>query len=134
MSEWRPYLRSQPRTWWAQSPYRAYTIRELCGVALAVYAVILLIGLTCLARGPQAFEAFRQFLASSWSLLIHLSLLAAACWHVWSWFQILPKTMPKLVWHGKLIRQATITGLALLVAIGCSVVLVLSAVVVGSWS
>jgi fumarate reductase subunit C len=133
MSERRPYLRAQPRYWWARSPYRAYTIRELCGVALAIYASILLVGLICLARGPEAYEAYRQFLASPWSLLIHLVLLASILWHVWTWFQILPKTMPKLVWHGTLVRQTTMTWVAMLLAGVCSFLLLASAAVVGAW-
>lgn len=134
MSERRPYLRAQPRYWWVQRPYRAYTVRELCGVVLAIYALILLVGLICLARGPQAYESYRQFLASPWSLLIHLVLLAVALWHVWTWFQILPKTMPKLVWHGTPVPQTTMTIVAVLLAVVCSVLLLALAVVVGAWT
>ena len=132
MSESRPYLRAQPRHWWAHSPYRAYTIRELSGVALALYAAILLAGLVCLARGSGAFEAYRQFLASPLSLLVHLLLLAAAIWHMWTWFQILPKTMPKLVWRGKLIRQDVMSRTATLVAVACSIALLALFVIVGA--
>jgi fumarate reductase subunit C len=134
MSERRPFLRTQPRFWWAHPPYRAYTIRELCGVALAFYATILLVGLICLLRGPQSFEVYRQFLAGPWSLLIHLALLAAALWHMWTWFKILPKTMPKLVWRGKLVSQAMMTRVATLLAVACSVALLLLAVAVGGRS
>ncbi len=134
MSERRPYVRPQPRTWWAHPPYRAYTIRELCGVALALYAAVLLAGLICLARGPESYGTFRHFLASPWSLLIHLLLLAAALWHMWTWFQILPKTLPKLVWRGKLIPQHLMTSVATALAAGCSVLLVVLVVVIGAWS
>lgn len=132
MSERRPYLRPQPRHWWAHRPYRAYTIREMSGVALALYAAILLAGLVCLVRGPEAFESYRRFLASPLSLIIHLLLLCAAIWHMWTWFQILPKTMPKLVWRGKLVRQDLMTGAATLVAVGCSIVLLALFAVVGA--
>jgi fumarate reductase subunit C len=132
MSERRPYLRAQPRYWWAQPPYRAYTVRELCGVVLAVYALILLAGLICLARGPEAYGSYRQFLTSPWSVLVHLVLLAAVLWHVWTWFQILPKTMPKLVWHGSPVRQATMTTLAILLAFVCSVLLLASVAILGA--
>ncbi len=133
MSELRPYLRAQPRYWWAQAPYRAYTIRELCGVVLAIYAAILLAGLIFLARGPEAYEAYRQFLASPWSLLIHLVLLVATLWHAWTWFQILPKTMPKLMRRGTPVRQSTMTKAAMLLAVVCSILLLASAAVVGAW-
>ena len=77
MSERRPFHRPQPRYWWARRPYLAYTLRELTGVAVALYGAILLAGLVCLWRGPQAFDVYRQVLASGWSLLVHLVLLAA---------------------------------------------------------
>jgi len=134
MTEWRPYLRVQPRTWWAQSPYRAYTIRELCGVALALYAAILLAGLICLARGPEWYDGYRRVMASSWFLLIHLLLLGAALWHSWTWFQILPKTMPRLVWRGKHVRQAAIASAALLLAVLCSGLVLVTVILVGSRS
>jgi fumarate reductase subunit C len=134
MSERRPYLRAQPRCWWAQPPYRAYTVRELCGVVLAIYAAILLAGLICLACGPDAYEGYRHFLASPWSLSIHLVLLAAMLWHAWTWFQILPKTMPKLKWHGTLVPQATMTRVATMLAVICSILLLASAAFVGAWT
>jgi len=133
MSESRPYLRAQPRHWWAHAPYRAYTIRELSGVALAFYAAILLAGLVSLTRGPAAFESYRQFLASPLSLLIHLLLLTAAVWHMWTWFQILPKTMPKLVWRGRLIRQDMMSLTATAVAIASSLFLLALFVIVGAY-
>ena len=133
MSERRPYLRPQPRTWWAHPPYRAYTIRELCGVALAIYAAILLAGLVCLVRGPEAFESYRAFLASPLSLVIHLALLVTTLWHMVTWFRILPKTMPKLVWRGRLVPQALMTNVATLLAVVCSIGLLAMAVVVGEW-
>ena len=113
MSERRPYLRAQSRYWWVKPPYRAYTLRELCGVVLAAYAAILLIGLICLASGPEAYETYRRSLASLWSLLIHLVLLAAALWHVWTWFQILPKTITSAE------LQATMEGFTRQLGVKC---------------
>jgi len=134
MSERRPFLRPQQPRWWAHPPYRTYTIRELCGVAFAIYAAILLIGVICLFCGREAFTAYQCFLISPWSLLIHLLLLAAALWHTRTWFQILPKTLPKLVSHGKLVPQSLITSIGLLVAVICSVLLLVIAVLLGAMS
>jgi fumarate reductase subunit C len=49
MSERRPYVRAQPRDWWARKPYLGYTLRELTGVGVVVYGGILLAGLISLA-------------------------------------------------------------------------------------
>ena len=42
MSERRPYMRAQPRDWWAHKPYLGYTLRELTGAGVALYGGILL--------------------------------------------------------------------------------------------
>jgi len=42
MSERRPYRRPMNPTWWASPPYRAYTLCELSGVAVAIYGAVLL--------------------------------------------------------------------------------------------
>jgi len=134
MSEARPYHRAQPRDWWAHKPYLAYTMRELTGIAVALYAAILFAGLICLWRGPASFEAFREFLASPLSLVIHLVLLAGMIWHVVTWFQIMPKTMPKLILNGRHVPQKQLTAIGLILAFACSAALVAAVVVVGALS
>jgi fumarate reductase subunit C len=134
MSERRPFRRAQPAGWWARPPYLAYTVRELTGVGIALYAAILFAGLVALWRGPEAFAAYAQFLASPASLLLHLLLLLVMLWHVVTWFQILPKTMPKLILHGTPVEQRTITAAALAVGAFCSVLLLIVVVIAGVWS
>jgi fumarate reductase subunit C len=134
MSERRPFMRVQPRTWWAHKPYLAYSIRELSGVAVALYGGILLAGLVCLWRGPEAYAVYRHILASPASMLVHLLLLAAVLWHVVTWFRILPKTLPKLVLRGRLVSQQLISTVALVLAGVCSAALLVAAVILGAWS
>ncbi len=126
MSERRPYRRPMdPKWWWAPGAYRAYTLRELSGVAVLIYGAVLFVGLISLSRGPQHWDSFLQFLRSPVSIVLHLALLAGVAYHVKTWFEILPKTQPKIIVDGKLVPQATITRYATLVAVGCSAVLVL---------
>lgn len=134
MSERRPFHRPQPRYWWAQRPYLAYTLRELSGVAVALYGAILLAGLACLWWGPEAFAAYRNALASDWSLRVHLVLLAVVLWHVVTWFQILPKTMPKLILGSRLVPPRQVTKIALVSALVCSTGLLVIVIVVGAIS
>jgi fumarate reductase subunit C len=134
MSERRPFHRPQPRYWWAHRPYLAYTLRELTGVAVALYGAILLAGLVCLWRGPQAFDVYRKILASKGSLLVHLVLLAAVLWHVVTWFQILPKTMPKLILRGRLVPPRVVTAMALVLGFFCSTALLVVVIVIGALS
>jgi fumarate reductase subunit C len=134
MSESRPFRRAQPAGWWAHPPYLAYTLRELTGVGIALYGAVLFAGLVALWRGADAFEAYRQWLASPLSLLLHVLLLAVMIWHVVTWFQILPKTMPKVIWQGRPVAQAHITAGALVVGALCSILLLIVAVIAGAMS
>ena len=54
MNQSRPYRRPiDPKWWWKPGAYRAYTIRELAGVAVAIYGAVLFYGLCSLAQGPE---------------------------------------------------------------------------------
>ena len=97
MSSARPYLRPVEPLWWAHPPYLAYTLREATGLAVAGYALVLLAGLISLARGEAAYESWLNFLKSPWSLALHLLFLIGMVAHAWTWFEIMPKTMPRLV-------------------------------------
>ncbi len=126
MSERRPYRRPMPSNWWwAPGPYRAYTIRELTGVAIVIYGAVLLAGLISLASGPSSYAGFLAFLKSPFSLLLHLVLLAAVVYHVKTWFETLPKTQPKIIVDGKPVPAEQITKYATMVAAGCSLALIL---------
>ena len=134
MSERRPFHRPQPRHWWAHKPYLAYTVRELSGVAVALYGAILLAGLICLWGGPETYAVYRRMLGSDAAFAVHVVLLAATLWHVFTWFQILPKTMPKLILRGWEVPQRRVTAIALLVAVVCSAALLAVVIAIGATS
>lgn len=125
MSERKPYVRPQHPYWWARRPYRSYTLRELSGVAVALYAGVLLVGLFSLSRGAQAYSDFLRWLTSSGSVVLHIVLLAAMLLHAVTWFQTLPKTMPRLVIDGKVVPSKRLTLSAMTVAAFCSATLVI---------
>jgi fumarate reductase subunit C len=124
MSERKPYVRAQHRLWWARWPYRGYTLRELSGVGVAVYGGVLLVGLRALASGPDAYAEFLLWLTSPAAIVLHLVLLAAMLLHTVTWFQTLPKTMPRLIVGGRLVPQQALTLVALGAALVCSAALV----------
>ncbi len=126
MSERRPYRRPvNPYWWWAPGAYRAYTLRELSGIAVLGYGAVLFCGLIGLSRGPEHWEGFMQFLRSPASIVLHVVLLAGVLYHAKTWFEILPKTQPKIIVDGKQVPAQTITKYATMVAAACSVALVL---------
>ena len=118
MSRARPYLRPVEPLWWARPPYLTYTLREATGVAVAGYALVLLAGLIALAAGEGAYGGWFNLLQSRWSLTLHVLFLVGMLGHVWTWFQIMPKTMPRLAVGNRIVPQSTITaaGLALAIA------------------
>lgn len=127
MSEKRPFTRPIASDWWAHPPYRAYTARELSGVAVAIYGAVVFVGLVSLTLGPGAYGAFLGFLKTPLSLVLNLLLLAATVYHVVTWFQTLPKTMPKLIVGGKLIPPEQVARIATRTAGATSLALVLLA-------
>ena len=124
MSNRRPYVRSM-NGWWMRIPYYTrYMARELTSVFVAAYAVVLLVGLVRLNQGEAAFNGWLQALKSPLSLVFHLIVLATFVYHTWSWFKIMPLTMPVMFIGGKRVRPATITGTGIAAAvIACLAVL-----------
>jgi fumarate reductase subunit C len=112
----RPYVRPIDSLWWAKPPYLAYTLREATGIFIAAYALVLLAGAICLALGENAYGAWLQFLASPWSLALHAIILVAMLFHVWTWFAIMPKTMPRIIVGGRYVKPRLITAAGIAVA------------------
>ena len=110
MSGRRPYVRPMDG-WWRRDPFFVrYMIREATAVVVAAYAVVLLAGLVRLAQGEAAYDAWLQALRSPASIMFHLLALAVFVYHTWSWFDIMPKTMPILFFRGRKLPAAIITG------------------------
>jgi fumarate reductase subunit C len=105
----RPYVRSM-EGWWRRNPFFLhYMAREMTAPLVALYALILLAGLVCLALGPVPYEAYVDALASPASLALHVLLIGVFVYHTFTWFQIMPKTMPPVIVRGSRISAATVT-------------------------
>ena len=105
----RPYVRTM-QGWWRRDPFFVrYMVREVTAVAVAVYALILMCGVVCLAQGEAAWNAWLAAMRTPWSLLLHGVLLYAMFVHAKSWFEIMPKTMPMMFVSGKRVPASTIT-------------------------
>ena len=126
MSNRRPYVRSMDG-WWKRDPYFIrYMAREVTALLVAAYAVVLLAGLVRLSQGEAAFNGWLQYLKTPWMLVFHLIALATFVYHTWSWFKIMPKTMPIMFVGGKRVQPGTITGAGLAAAVvACLAVLLI---------
>ena len=96
--------------WWQRDPFfMRYMLREATAVAVAVYAVVLCVGVVRLAQGEAAWNGWLAALRSPWSLGLHAVLLVAMFIHAKSWFEIMPKTMPMIVIGGQRLAARSIT-------------------------
>jgi len=121
MTARRPYKRPM-QGWWRRNPYFVeYVIHEATACFVAAYALVLLAGVLCLAQGEAAWNAWLAVLRSPISIFAHCLMLVAMCYHTYTWFKIMPKTLPPIVVGGKRLSAAAITGGGVLAAFGASV-------------
>ncbi len=82
-------------SWWTRNPYYLwYMLREASCAFITVYALILLAGLFRLYQGRQFFDAWRDSLSRPLSLAFHAVALVLVLYHSWTWFKVMPKTLP----------------------------------------
>lgn len=92
----REYVRRVPLTWWLRKPpYLTFMVREITGIFIAAYAVLLVV-LMQRARVPRVFHAFYQSLGSSRSMDFHVAVLCFALFHSVTFFNLTPRV---LVFH-----------------------------------
>ena len=111
MSKRKPYVRSMDG-WWKKNPFFVeYVIHESTALFVLAYAVTLLVGLVRLGQGEAAWNGYLAALQSPLALVFHLALLVAIAYHTYTWFKIMPITLPPIRVGGeKLSPCAIITG------------------------
>ena len=120
MATVRTYVRPM-QGWWRRNPYFVrYMIREGSSVVLAIYAVILLVGLYRLTQGEAAWDAWRAALTSTPSILFHWLALLTVSYHAWTWWKVAPKTAPDLRVGGRPLPESLITAGGVLATLGAS--------------
>ena len=120
MSKRRPYVRSMDG-WWRKNPFFVeYMIHEGTAFFVAAYAGILLTGLLRLSQGEAAWNHWLEGLKNPWYITFHFLALAAITYHTYSWFKIMPRTIPPVVVGGQRLSAWAITGSGLAVAVVAS--------------
>jgi fumarate reductase subunit C len=110
MSATKPYVRSM-NGWWSKNPYfMRYMVRESSAVFLAVYAVILLVGVFRLSQGAGAYNAWLAALTNPAAIVFHLVALVTVAYHAYTWWKVMPKTMPMLRVAGKRIPEIVLSA------------------------
>jgi fumarate reductase subunit C len=125
----RTYVRSMDG-WWRRDPFfLRYMAREATSIFVVAYALILLAGLIRLSQGEEAFGDWLDGLASPASVAFHVLLFAVFAYHTWSWFRIMPKTMPPVLVAGRRLSACAITGIGVGAAIAVSIAFFIAMVV-----
>ncbi|AVG18197.1 MULTISPECIES: fumarate reductase [Chromobacteriaceae] len=110
MSKRKPYVRPMDG-WWKKNPYFIeYMIHEGTALFVAAYAFVLLCGLWRLSQGEAAWNGFMAALQSPPALLFHLILLLMIGYHGYTWFKIMPRTLPPVIIGGRRVSAAAITA------------------------
>ena len=124
MAARRTYTR--PMTgWWKRDPFFIrYMAREATAIFVYLYAIVLVAGLSALANGQESFEAWLAMLRSPLGIAFQLVCLAVFAYHTWSWFVIMPKTMPPVVVAGKRVSGGALTGAGVAAAVLATLVIV----------
>jgi len=110
MSARKPYVRPMDG-WWRRNPFfMRYMVREASAVFLAIYAVILLAGVYRLSQGAAAYEAWLAALRNPLAIVFHGIALLAVAYHAYTWWKVMPKTMPMLHVGGRRIPEITLSA------------------------
>ena len=89
----REYIRELPRDWWLHKPsYFLFMARELTSLAVAAYAVFLLV-LVAVASDAEAFATFYDWIRTPASVVLHAIVLGAVLFHSATWINLMPKSL-----------------------------------------
>jgi len=89
------YPRQTSNTWFTKRwPYRIFMLRELSGVFLAGYTILLLLLVSHVHDGPRAYISFRNTLRNPGLIIFNVITLLFALLHTVTWFQAMPKVLP----------------------------------------
>lgn len=113
------YTRFRPRMymprvsifWWtARWPYVKFILRELTSIVVGIYAIVLMLLVHALSRGPEAYESMLALFEPTWSIVLHVLFLAALVFHTITWFNLAPAAMDFRIGSIKLPDRLVVAG------------------------
>ena len=109
----KTYRRPVTASWWRRNPYYVwYMVREASCVVLTIYALTLLVGVSRLAQGEVRYEDWLERLSRPWVIAYHALAFVLVAYHAWTWFKIMPKTLPRLPIPDRAIVVGGVTAIA----------------------
>ena len=90
------YVRPVSKTRWylARRSYTVHMLQELTSIFVGMFALILLWGISAVAGGPDAYQAFLDSLRSPVMVVILWVTTVVMFYHAIAWFSVTPKAMP----------------------------------------
>ncbi|MGH9464193.1 MAG: fumarate reductase subunit C [Thermoanaerobaculia bacterium] len=89
-----PHRERLPIFWWLRKlSYAKFITRELTSLAVAYAAVLLLVEVAAVARGPAAYARFLALLATPPALALHGAVLLFLLFHTLTWLGLAPQAM-----------------------------------------
>jgi fumarate reductase subunit C len=83
------YVPKTPRTWWLRTgPFRRFAAREFTALFAAAFSVMLLLLLSALSRGREAYADFLRWLRLPGVLVLSSIILVALVYHALTWFRL----------------------------------------------
>lgn len=102
------HRRRIPIFWWLRkAAYTKFITRELTSLAVGYTAVVLLVQVWCLARGPESYERFVAWLQLRPVVALHVVVLGALVFHSVTWLNLAPKALV-LRWAGRKLPGAVV--------------------------
>ncbi|MBK8907011.1 MAG: fumarate reductase subunit C [Rhodospirillales bacterium] len=91
----KPYRREMSKTSWfmTHQRFKTYMLHEISSLFVAIYALILIIGLFRLGEGWEAWDGFVDFLASPLGIILHVVIFVFSVIHTMAWFKAVPQAM-----------------------------------------
>jgi fumarate reductase subunit C len=125
----KEYIRPMPADWWLKNTnYALFMLRDVTSIFIAGYCVFLIILMCYASRDAETFRDFYAKLASPWSVVLHLIVLAFALYHSITFFNLTPRVIR--VFRGdEKIPDRAIAGAHYALWIVASVVLIVVALV-----
>ena len=88
------YRKRFPIFWWLEKPaYAKFITRELTSLAVGYAAVLLMLEVWVLSRGPEAYERFHAILVSRPVLVLHGIVWLFLLFHTVTWLNLAPKAL-----------------------------------------
>ena len=94
MSELRTYRWPMKTLWWVKKPsYFLFVMRELSSIFVAWWVVFLLILISAVSRGDEAYADFQDFASYPAVVVFNVVAFAFVVLHAVTWFALTPKAM-----------------------------------------